>query len=717
MLLATPDHQFMPTAKLSARAYKSRCISYSWKPIWEAGDYYARISELLEQAQDYAVFVGWQIDSRTPLVHPSSGQIETLKEKMVRICESRPNFHFYLLMWDHAYFYTLEREILQGRIWDNVHPRIHFVFDNRAPYGGSHHEKIAIVDGRYAFTGGIDICDERWDSPQHLFIDRRRSLDWKEEHHGPYHDLAVEVTGPICQEVQEHVEKRWKKLSSIPFPKLPLAHETTPKVADSHSLYDVYLSRTIAEIEGGDERGVPIIREIEFLTMEMIQQAEHRLILEGQYYWSEKLNDTLIKKIHQMRGKDFEVFLILADTRSLKSLSKQMAYYELKLIKKLQDAARFSKVRLVMGTPRVKSSDGKTTRPIYVHSKIIIVDDIMMSIGSANFAARAYRLDTELNLTIVAKNQDDRAFIEKTAHQVLGHWNLQSVTRSYPQEVQDPTVINGPQVELRAFDPLRDSKEIRLAHPWLSRIPWQYFFDPEVPWLYPLKRRFRNWSVTRSWLAFSISALTWALGLLLTIVLVGPTPDETQPWSWAYLCLLYSVWVLPVPFLPLALFATLHLEEPIASQIIIFSFWTASIWGYTVARMFPNSAARFYRETGQHWLPQRLGLRSFPHILSVLMDPRVNLRSKIVYQGLYCVHFPWFILGTLLGMGSLLYMLIRLTHLAAIQIGANVESYAPIACGISFLWGTAYLVFGLDKVRKEQKSGKTKATSTVVQYT
>ena len=70
----------------------------------------------LEQAQNYAIFVGWQIDSRLPLDRPGGGH-ETLKEKVLRICDARPDFHFYFLMWDHAYFYVFERETWQGRVW------------------------------------------------------------------------------------------------------------------------------------------------------------------------------------------------------------------------------------------------------------------------------------------------------------------------------------------------------------------------------------------------------------------------------------------------------------------------------------------------------------------------------------------------------------------------------------------------------------------------
>ena len=241
----------MPS-QLSPRAYGQYLTSGSWEEIWEAGPYYDRISELLEDATQYAIFVGWQIDSRLRLKIPARGQdgtlnlssgFETLREKVLRLCECKPHFHFYFLLWDHAYIYVLEREFWQTRLWEDLHSRVHFVFDNRHPLGASHHEKICIIDGRVALCGGIDLCDERWDCPQHLYSDPRRSLKGRSEHHGPYHDLAVQVSGAVCRELQKHVGRRWRALSTIPFPQV--GHFMQKDCGEGHW---VYLSRTFASI-------------------------------------------------------------------------------------------------------------------------------------------------------------------------------------------------------------------------------------------------------------------------------------------------------------------------------------------------------------------------------------------------------------------------------------------------------------------------------------
>lgn len=439
---------------LSARSFEKLAISNSWEEIWEAGPYFDRVSELLEDGKEYAVIVGWQIDSRLKLKRPwrpnqnskNLIQFETLLEKVLRICNEKPRFQFYFLIWDHAYFYVLEREAWQGRIWENVHPRVHFVFDNRHPWGVAHHEKIVSIDGKVILCGGIDLCDERWDSRNHFYFDQRRSLHRQFENHGPYHDLAIQVTGPICDEIQSLVGKRWRMLSSIPFPEVrkPNAKQ---EVQSGHK---VYLSRTYCQIDYCDQMPV-LTRQIEFLFKDMIYSAENRIILEGQYYWSKILNDLLISKMVAMKGKRFEIILILSELQNIKSLTRYMTAYEAGLLRKLQMAADYYGVKLILGSPAVCSADKGISlppKPIYIHSKVIVIDDQFLSIGSANLATRALRLDTEVQLTLKASSEYERCHIRRVAQSILSHWNVYSKSEK-----------NG--VYLKPFSPLRNIGESR----------------------------------------------------------------------------------------------------------------------------------------------------------------------------------------------------------------------------------------------------------------
>jgi hypothetical protein len=164
---------------------------------------------------------------------------------------------------------------------------------------------------------------------------------------------------------------------------------STEESVDS-ALTNVRLSKEKIDLENVNKRGFDVklgrggIREIEFLFRDLIIGARERIVMEGQYYWSQELNDLLIEKMHQMRGKDFEIVLILADISKIKSLTRKMASYEARLLEELTAASQLSGTKLIMGTPRVFDEDHKASRPIYIHSKVLLIDDTYFSIGSAN---------------------------------------------------------------------------------------------------------------------------------------------------------------------------------------------------------------------------------------------------------------------------------------------------------------------------------------------
>jgi phosphatidylserine/phosphatidylglycerophosphate/cardiolipin synthase-like enzyme len=647
---------------ISRRSYHAEAIAHSWEEIFEAGPYYQRLSEVLEEAQHFALFAGWQIDSRLPFaktraIESPEAATETLKEKILRLVESKPELQFYFLIWDHAYFYVLERENWQGRVWDDLHPRIHFLFDNRHTFGASHHEKVCIVDGTTAFCGGIDLCDERWDSPEHLYTDSRRSLDKTCDRYGPYHDIAVQVTGPVCADIHLHLRERWQELSRIPFPP-PVQTQPLQLIgATPPSQHLVYVSRTLTHLDCGPRTSQNLmVREIEFLFRDLIASAEKRILLEGQYYWSEEINDMLIAKILEVgsegRGKDFEIIIILTDIRKLKSLTWHMSIFELKLLEKLQTAASLAGVKLTVGNPAAHAP-GKPAKSIYIHSKVLVIDDRFLSIGSANFATRALRLDTEINLTYEARTEGERRHIREFSERVLTHWNLKP-KKSALSHIHFHSI--------RAADQIKHwEKTTSFFQKWIqNRIPWKFLFDPTHPWLFSIERKLRRLSHSRSWRSVVFTGGLWLFSSLTAFGiarLLAPAPAN----FW-YAALLSSVWFTPVPFLIASVLAVYQLGFESGAALSISSLWMAALMGYTLARLFPSYLNRFYEPAKPNRLAQRLGLRQFAGVVSVSFDPRISLRKKIAYHGLYCIPFPWFIMTMLLVLPGAVYILLRICN-------------------------------------------------------
>ncbi|XP_030463963.2 phospholipase D delta [Syzygium oleosum] len=94
----------------------------------------------------------------------------------------------------------------------------------------THHQKCVLVDTQAwgnnrkitAFIGGIDLCDGRYDTPEHRLF---RDLDtvFKDDFHNPtfpagmkaprqpWHDLHCRIEGPAAYDVLVNFEQRWRK--------------------------------------------------------------------------------------------------------------------------------------------------------------------------------------------------------------------------------------------------------------------------------------------------------------------------------------------------------------------------------------------------------------------------------------------------------------------------------------------------------------------------
>lgn len=70
---------------------------------------------------------------------------------------------------------------------------------------------------------------------------------------------------------------------------------------------------------------------------------------------------------------------------------------------------------------------------IMIHSKIMVVDDVLLRVGSANLNNRSFGLDTECDLAFEAKTPDQRQAIVRLRDCMLGHFcgaNAQEVAAS-----------------------------------------------------------------------------------------------------------------------------------------------------------------------------------------------------------------------------------------------------------------------------------------------
>lgn len=164
--------------------------------------YFRALRHALTQAEQSILILSWDIDSRFRMVrgeeNTDDGWPVPLGEFLKALVSRKRTLHSHILSWDFAMIFALDRQWLPlyQRPW-STHRRLHFHMDDRHPMGGSHHQKVVVIDDKIAFAGGLDLTLGRWDTPEHMPSDPRR-IEIDNQPARPYHDAQVAVTGPAA---------------------------------------------------------------------------------------------------------------------------------------------------------------------------------------------------------------------------------------------------------------------------------------------------------------------------------------------------------------------------------------------------------------------------------------------------------------------------------------------------------------------------------------
>lgn len=366
--------------------------------IVDAADYYRWVYHAARGARRYLLFTGWQFDTEVRLLRGDdregvAGEVRFL-HFLEHLCRERPELQIYILAWDFSLWFSLEREWFQHIIFNwTTNERIHFRFDNRHAFGATHHQKLVVVDGLLAFVGGMDICSDRWDDRRHLPHNPERH-----DTNGPfgsYHDIQSYHTGPVVRELTEIFLQRWLNAGGEPLCLEPaegtvhLDHRAALPLAATQ----VAISRTQALNFTPHQNE---ILEIRTLYMDAIVAANRLIYLENQYFSSRAIFESLIARMTDQDRSRLQIVMILPDRLPFAE-ELFLGRTQMKMVRTLRQIAREHGHRLGIYSSTCQI-DG-TRRMTFIHSKLLLVDDRFLSIGSANITNRSMGLDTELNVS------------------------------------------------------------------------------------------------------------------------------------------------------------------------------------------------------------------------------------------------------------------------------------------------------------------------------
>lgn len=257
---------------------------------------------------------------------------------------------------------------LPGRTWRG---RLRINFRN--------HRKVVLIDGREAWLGGNNVGHEyTGDHPRF----------------GPWRDTHVQVRGPVVNAIQLTFLEDWYWVTrEIPHLHWDAATEQKPD------------ARAICLATGPADPADNCV----LAYVHMINQARHRLWIHSPYFVpSEEIIVAL--QLATLRGVDVRVLIPGTFDKWLVWISS--FYY--RSLPELKDVRFFS------------------YRKGFFHSKMMLVDEELVSVGTVNFDNRSFRINFEITLVL-----EDPGLVEGCRRQ------MEVDFRKAREEAPDPLAAKG----------------------------------------------------------------------------------------------------------------------------------------------------------------------------------------------------------------------------------------------------------------------------------
>jgi phosphatidylserine/phosphatidylglycerophosphate/cardiolipin synthase-like enzyme/uncharacterized membrane protein YdjX (TVP38/TMEM64 family) len=614
--------------------------------IQDAADYFRLVRQALLNARRTVFSLGWDITAHIDL-HPGLVAPDAptrLDKLLVHIARRRPALRCYLLTWDYGALYTLERDPLtRWRLGWRMPRGIRLGFDDHHPVGGSHHQKIVVVDDQLAFCGGIDLTAHRWDTCAHRPEEPARVTPLGAAY-GPYHEVHAMVTGPAAASLGELARDRWRALGTKPLPPVATSSEDlwprdiTPDLTD----VDVAIARTMPE-----SGSTPAIRECEALFMDSIAVAKRTVYIESQYFTNDKLADALAARLKEPDGPE----VIVVSPKDCHGWLEQttMGAFRGGAFERLIAADEHKRLRLVY--PAASQSRDV---PTFVHSKVMIADDVLARIGSANFSNRSMGMDTECDVAVDASgNPHAQAGIGRIRDRLLAeHLGLSA------DAVADGVARHG---SIRAFVDTRTSADHTLvpidtsvqAEPPSELL--RGVADPGepaafsssvaslAPAAYATSDPLRIWILPAVVLA-AATAVTWRSSHTLDSIASAPSA------LWIGVVVLVVGALLLVPLELLAIFAGVYLGALQGGVVALIGSLVAAVIGYVAGRAMGTEALPRWISRRSHRSVRQLGATGVGGIVRLRLASVASAGSIHLMCGAGRVPFATYLAGTMLAL-------------------------------------------------------------------
>lgn len=379
----------------------------------DCADFYRAIHDSIAKAKHSVFIIGWDIDSRIRLLRgddETSTDIPSVAgDFLAWKARQNPDLRIYLLRWDSSIAFMQKRELMPKRVWElKTPPNVHVWLDNTIPAGGSHHQKIILVDDEVAFTGGMDIAPQRWDERTHRPHEPERTdCDGP---YGPYHDIQVVLHGPAVRDFAELVRWRWRHAASfeaIPIRDIALGGaEALPAIWPSTAQVHFRnmrcaIARTIPWMGSHPEKF-----EVKQMYLDLVARAEKFLYMENQFFTCMDIAQAINARLKACT--DLKVLLV--SSYNPQGLFECEGMWSARIKFKSVVEQGIDPARIKMAYP-VVFDENREEYYKRIHGKLTVLDDLYLTVASSNISKRSMTMDTECDFTMAATSDEHRSAI------------------------------------------------------------------------------------------------------------------------------------------------------------------------------------------------------------------------------------------------------------------------------------------------------------------
>lgn len=377
----------------------------------DAAPYFAHLEAALRKAQRSILIIGWDFDGSIRL-RPDAGAADSppLGPLLRSLVEERPDLEVRILVWSVAVVHApgAPGPLIFGADWQN-HPRLQLRLDTHHPLYAAHHQKIVCIDDSLAFVGGMDLTVERWDTCRHACDDPFRLKD-DGTIYDPVHDLQMAMDGDAALSMAEIGYGRWKLATGEDIAPAPNGSDAWPTdlVPDFRDA-PIAIARTYPA--WGEQ---PAAGEAAALTLDALSAARKAIYIEAQYMTAPYVGDVLERHLADPEGPE----IVVIQTHESHGWAEElvMGTNRDRLIRRLRKSDHQDRLRVYY--PVIPNGQGSECQ-VLIHSKLIIVDDVFLRIGSSNLNNRSIGLDSECDAAIEATSEEMRRTIVHLRNRLL----------------------------------------------------------------------------------------------------------------------------------------------------------------------------------------------------------------------------------------------------------------------------------------------------------